>query len=125
MNIKFKELLNHPAIKKYQPKIVVGGPGAWQLENNQARRFSGIDCVVVGESEKIVGVLFEKAVQGKEIPKVVQGKVVESEEIPLIKQPPIDGIIEIARGCGRGCDFCVPTLQRYRCLPIRGHLERS
>ena len=123
MNIKFKELLNHPAIKKYQPKIVVGGPGAWQLENNQARRFSGIDCVVVGESEKIVGALFEKAVQGKEIPKVVQGKVVESEEIPLIKQPTIDGIIEIARGCGRGCDFCVPTLQRYRCLPIRDILK--
>ncbi|MEJ2242755.1 MAG: radical SAM protein [Candidatus Bathyarchaeota archaeon] len=29
----------------------------------------------------------------------------------------------MARGCGRGCDFCVPTLQRYRCLPIKTILK--
>jgi radical SAM superfamily enzyme YgiQ (UPF0313 family) len=41
----------------------------------------------------------------------------------VIKDATIDGIIEIARGCGRGCDFCVPTLQRYRCLPIKNILK--
>ncbi len=33
MNIKFQEILKHPAIQKHKPKIVVGGPGAWELEN--------------------------------------------------------------------------------------------
>jgi radical SAM superfamily enzyme YgiQ (UPF0313 family) len=123
MNIKFKELVNHPSIRKHKPRIIVGGPGAWQLEDKEARRGVDVDCVVVGESESVVGPLFEKALDSEEIPEVVYGQVVETEKIPLIKKPTIDGIIEIARGCGRGCDFCVPTLQRYRCLPIEDILK--
>ena len=123
MNIKFREMLNHPVIKKYRPKIIVGGPGAWQLEDKKARRALGIDCVVVGESEKVVGALFEKAANGQQLPEVIHGQVVEIDEIPLIKEATIDGIVEVARGCGRGCDFCVPTLQRYRCLPIKDILK--
>jgi radical SAM superfamily enzyme YgiQ (UPF0313 family) len=123
MNIKFRELLSHPAVKKYRPKIIVGGPGAWQLEDKEIRANLGIDCVVVGEGEKDAGPLFEKAVDGEELPEVVRGNVAETEEIPLIKEATIDGIVEVARGCGRGCEFCVPTLQRYRCLPIRDILK--
>jgi radical SAM superfamily enzyme YgiQ (UPF0313 family) len=78
---------------------------------------------VVGESEKVVGYLFESAADGKELPKVVHGDVVETEEIPQIKEATIDGIIEVARGCGRDCDFCLPTLQRYRCIPIKNILK--
>jgi len=123
MNIKFRELLSHPTIKKYRPQIIVGGPRAWQLENREARRGLGIDCVVVGESENVVGSLFEKTVDAKELQEVGHGDVVKTEEIPLIKEATIDGVIEIARGCGRGCDFCVPTLQRYRCIPIKDILK--
>jgi len=123
MHIKFRELLSHPSIKRYKPKIIVGGPGAWQLEDEKTRRKIGIDCVVVGEGEKVAGPLFEKAVSGDELPEVVQGDVVETDEIPLIKAPTVDGIIEIARGCGRGCEFCVPTLQRYRCRQIKDILK--
>ncbi len=83
----------------------------------------GMDSVVVGECERVAGTLFQKAIDGKNLPKILYGKVVEIEDIPLIKEPTIEGIIEIARGCGRGCDFCVPTLQRYRCLPIRDILK--
>jgi radical SAM superfamily enzyme YgiQ (UPF0313 family) len=123
MNLKFRELLNHPAIKKYKPKIVVGGPGSWQLEDREIRSKLGIDCVVVGEGEKVVGPLFEKAINRVRLPEIVQGEVVETEEIPKIKKGTVDGIIEIARGCGRGCDFCVPTLKRYRCRPIKDILK--
>jgi radical SAM superfamily enzyme YgiQ (UPF0313 family) len=83
----------------------------------------GIDCVVVGESEKVVGSLFEKAANGQQLPEVIHGQVVEIDEIPLIKEATIDGIVEVARVCGLGCDFCVPTLQRYRCLPIKDILK--
>jgi len=118
MAIKFKELLSNPAIQTYRPKIVVGGAGAWQLEGRETRNKLGIDCVVIGEGEKVVGSIFEKAVNDEQMPEVVYGEVVSEEEMPLIQGATIDGIIEIARGCGRGCDFCVPTLQRYRCLSI-------
>jgi radical SAM superfamily enzyme YgiQ (UPF0313 family) len=118
MAIKFREILNHPVVKKYSPKIIVGGAGAWQLEDEDVRKELGIDTVVIGEGEKVVGPLFEKAINGEELPGVVYGEVVEENEIPVISGATIDGIVEIARGCGRGCDFCVPTLQRFRCLSI-------
>ncbi|MGQ9680074.1 MAG: B12-binding domain-containing radical SAM protein [Candidatus Bathyarchaeia archaeon] len=118
MAAKFRELLNHPAIQKNRPRIVVGGAGAWQLEDAETRRRLGIDCVVIGEGEGAIGQIFQKAVEGEPLPEVVYGEVVGEDEIPVIREPTINGIIEIARGCGRGCDFCVPTLQRFRCLSI-------
>jgi radical SAM superfamily enzyme YgiQ (UPF0313 family) len=118
MALKFREVLNHPSIKKFGPKIVVGGPGAWQLEDEQVRRGLGMDCVIVGEGERTVGPIFAKLMNGEKTPEVVYGEAVPENEIPVIKEPTIDGVVEIARGCGRGCDFCVPTLLWYRCLPI-------
>jgi len=118
MTIKFGELINHPSVKKFKPKIIVGGPGSWQLEDENVRKALGVDCVVIGEGEKVVGPLFEKVVNDKPFHGVVRGEVVSEGEIPTIVGSTIDGVIEIARGCGRGCDFCVPTLQRYRCLSI-------
>lgn len=118
MSIKFRELLNDPAVKKFKPKVIVGGPGAWQLEDEETRRRLGVDCVVIGEGERVVPSIFEKAVNGEELPGIVYGEVTLVDEIPVIRGATIDGIVEIARGCGRGCDFCVPTMQRYRCLPI-------
>lgn len=123
MSLKFRELLKQNSIVKHKPRIVVGGPGAWQLESQEIRNEFGIDCVVIGESEKVVGSLFKKIINGEDIPGVVYGKIAETEEIPLIKEATIDGIIEIARGCGRGCDFCVPTLKHYRCLSIKDILK--
>ena len=118
MKVKFKEILNHPAVLKYKPRIIVGGPGAWQLEDDAARRSLGVDCVIVGEGEKVVNKLFDDAVWDGQLPGVIHGLVAEEEDIPIIRNATIHGIIEIARGCGRGCAFCVPTLQRYRCLSI-------
>jgi len=122
MTQKFKEILNHPSVKKFKPMIVVGGPGAWQLDKSVAHEL-GIDHVVVGEGEKVVGPLFEKLVRGIGTPTVIRGEVVPEDEIPTIQGPTIHGIVEIARGCGRGCDFCTPNLQSYRCLSINHILE--
>lgn len=123
MTLKFEEVVNHPAVKRYQPKIIVGGPGAWQLEPEEHRKRLGLDSVVIGEGENVVNPLFDRAISGAEIPGVLHGEVVEEEDIPSIKEPSIEGIVEIARGCGRGCKFCVPTLQRFRCLPVERILE--
>ncbi len=123
MTTKFKEILNHPAVQKYKPKIIVGGAGAWQLEDAETRKKFGVDCVIIGEGEKAVKALFNGGGLDAPLPGVVYGPVVEEQDIPLIQGGTIDGIIEIARGCGRGCAFCVPTLQRYRCLSVERILE--
>ena len=45
---EFLKIVTHPVIKKYQPKIVVGGPGAWQLEKaNRLDEFK-IDFLIDG-----------------------------------------------------------------------------
>lgn len=122
--IKFREVLNSPPIKRFRPRIIIGGPGAWQLEDPDTLSAMGIDCVVLGEGEGVVGPLFEKAVDEDPLPPVVYGQVVPVDEIPSIMGPTAHGIVEIARGCGRGCAFCVPTMLRYRCLPI-DHILRE
>jgi radical SAM superfamily enzyme YgiQ (UPF0313 family) len=123
MQIKFKEILNNPAVQKYKPKIIVGGAGAWQLENEQIRKTLGIDCVVMGEGEKAVDALFNPMALDDSCSGIVNGSVVQEEEIPIIENGTIDGIVEISRGCGRGCAFCVPTLQQYRCRSVESILK--
>jgi len=104
-------------------KIIAGGPGAWQLADEKVLESYGIDCVIVGEGE-ITGVeIFKKAVRGGPLPKIVGGEVVPLEKIPSIKHRTISGLVEIARGCGRGCKFCVPNLRLYRCRPIDKIME--
>jgi radical SAM superfamily enzyme YgiQ (UPF0313 family) len=122
MTAKFKEILNHSAVQKYKPKIIVGGAGAWQLEDADKQKTFGIDCIVIGEGETAVKSLLNTSLDSA-LPEVVYGPVVEEPDIPLIQDGTIDGIVEIARGCGRGCAFCLPTLQRYRCIPIEHILK--
>jgi radical SAM superfamily enzyme YgiQ (UPF0313 family) len=123
MTVKFKEILNNPAVQKYRPRIIVGGAGAWQLEGAEVRKALGIDCVVIGEGEKVVYKLCDEAVSGASLPEVVHGPIAEESDIPIIQGGTVSGIVEIARGCGRGCAFCLPTLQHYRCMPIETILK--
>ncbi|MEJ2242756.1 MAG: cobalamin B12-binding domain-containing protein [Candidatus Bathyarchaeota archaeon] len=78
MSQEFRTLLKAISTLKTKPRIIVGGPGAWQLEEEKVRKKLGIDCVVLGESENIVGDLFEKACNNKLIPETVHGEVVET-----------------------------------------------
>ena len=120
---KFRELVTDPYLKKWGAKIVVGGPGAWQLEDPEPRRELGIDVVVIGEGENVVPPLFEKIIGGGDVPEVVYGDVVEVDEMPLIRNPTVCSLVEVARGCGRGCKFCLPTLARLRSRPLEHILK--
>jgi len=110
----FRKLLNNGSIQKNDITVIVGGPGTWQLKDEEIMDELGIDCIVIGEGEKVAPNLFEKAMNGEDIPRIVQGEVVSREKIPRIKGPTINGLVEISRGCGRGCDFCNPTLLNLR-----------
>lgn len=118
-SIEFRNLMRHGSLWKHEPKIIVGGAGAWQLEYKNVMKSYGIDCVVIGESEMVVAELFAKAVKGENLPQVVRIKTSPAdEEIPTIKNASIHGCVEISRGCGRNCQFCTPTMQKRRNFPL-------
>ena len=121
----FRKLINHPLIRKYNLKVIVGGSGAWQLADKRIMAKNGIDCVVVGEGEITAVDTIDRAINGESLPLIVQGDIVPLEQIPLIRHPTINGIIEICRGCGRGCRFCNPTMLNYRSQPLENILQEA
>jgi len=110
----FKKLVGNPLLKKYDIDVIVGGPGTWQLDDKRIMEKYNVDSIVMGEGESVASEIFRKAVNGEELPKKTRGDVVKAENIPKIKGPTINGLVEISRGCGRGCTFCNPTLLNLR-----------
>jgi len=120
-SIEFKALMNRLNIQEHRPKVIVGGFGAWQLERKKVAEKYGVDCVVMGEGEKIVVDVFKKAINGERLPPIVRvenNSDNSNNEVPLIRHAAIHGCVEISRGCGRNCQFCTPTMQRKRDLPL-------
>lgn len=105
---------------KYHVKVIVGGPGAWQLSSERLLNNYGIDYLIIGEAENVVPHLFKEIVAGNAdcFPKIIEGKPANVEDIPSISGPTTNGLIEISRGCGRGCKWCFSSTQgSMRCLP--------
>src|SRR3989475_10036704 len=126
---EFLKIVKHPVIEKYKPKIVVGGPGAWQLERaNRLDEFK-IDYLIDGEIERVFSDLFQRIMQGDttlpriiKLPKDTQATV---EEIPVVKHRSTFGVVEITRGCGRGCQFCGPATKVGRSFPLEHIVESA
>lgn len=122
---EFKKLVFHPALRrhKHHLKIIVGGPGAWQLEQTGMQDDWGIDCVVDGEAEALVLPLFRAAVSGESIPKKVNGASPAIKEIPVTRHRSTLGVVEITRGCGRGCQFCGVAVRKGKSIPLENILR--
>jgi len=127
----FKRLMNKPEIaqaKRRGMKIIAGGPAAWHwLYKLDYWMKWGVDTVVDGEGERIVLDLVEKVYSGEPLPRYVfvgPRDVPTIEEIPEIKHASINGLIEIMRGCPRGCKFCSVTLRPLRHIPLE-KIERE
>ena len=121
----FHALVGNPAIKAAKQrglKVIVGGPGTWQFHYRQGvAKENAIDCIVEGEAEKVVGKLFKTAINGKDLPKYYEVTLSETptlEDIPDIIQPSINGLVELGRGCCRGCEFCNVTHRPLRWYPL-------
>ncbi len=103
--------------------FIAGGPSAWQWKyREEERKKWGIDTVVEGEGEKIVVPLVKKALEGEKLPEWVEAHprrdAPDISEIPLIKAPSVNGLVEVSRGCPRGCKFCSVTLRPFRHIPL-------
>ena len=79
--------------------------------------------MVEGEGEAVAPELFRRAVAGESLPRRVQGRPLPAEKVPLLRTPSRCGVVEVTRGCGRGCRFCVPGLLRFRSFPLDRILE--
>lgn len=119
MSKSFRDILDNPAVKKFKPKIVVGGQATWQFVDFGVQDELGIDTVILGEGEAVAPQIFRKAVDGEELPKVVKGPDADPDEdiLPIVT-PSINGEVEITRGCGRGCKFCTPTVTKFKSIPL-------
>jgi radical SAM superfamily enzyme YgiQ (UPF0313 family) len=119
----FRFLMDKPEIKRSKKqglKIIVGGPGSWQFHYRQ--KFveeHGIDCVIEGEAEKIIGKIVHAALDGEDLPQFYEASLEETpglDEIPDIVNSSVNGLVEVGRGCCRGCKFCSVTVR-----PLRWH----
>jgi radical SAM superfamily enzyme YgiQ (UPF0313 family) len=121
----FHGLVTSPVIreaKRNGAKVIVGGPGAWQFRyRQQLVEKKVIDCVVEGEAENVIGKLFKAAINGEPLPSYFEVSAKDApnlEDIPDIVQPSVNGLIELGRGCCRGCEFCNVTLRPLRWYPL-------
>lgn len=121
--MEFEKLVCHPSLKKYKPRVIVGGAGAWQILDMQMQDSLGIDTIVLGQAERTVAEIFRKALSGGKLGKVVTTEPSSLEDIPSITEPALYGAAEITRGCGRNCAFCSPTMRRLISFPLEHILE--
>lgn len=126
---EFLKIVTHPVIKKYKPKIIVGGPGAWQLEKAHRLDEFKIDYLIDGEIERVFSDLFKRIMSDDpsldriiKVPKSMQPTV---DQIPVVRHRSTFGVVEITRGCGRGCQFCGPATKVGRSFPFEHIMESA
>lgn len=120
--VKFFELMKKRIMRE---KIVVaGGKAAWQLADEKIMDKLNIDYVHLGEGEISVPKMFKSILAGENLPRIINGEEPNADEIPNIIGATIHGLVEIGRGCGRGCSFCTPGMQRLRFKSVE-HIVRD
>ena len=120
--VKFFELMRKPMMR--EKTVVAGGKAAWQLADETVMDKLNIDYVLLGEGELTAPELFKAILAGERMPRIIRGKEPSADEIPNIRGATIHGLVELSRGCGRGCSFCTPDMQRLRFKSVE-HIVRD
>lgn len=105
----FRRLIRkvHRLNRDVSAKIVLGGPGAWQIAGDSTKCHElGVDHVIAGYAEENVAGMFRSLLRQETVPQVVPGGSTPTASIPPIRGASTMGVVEISRGCGLGCSFC-------------------
>lgn len=123
---KFEQLIEkvNRLKKRYKFKTVLGGAGAWQFHLKERRERFDLDHVVQGEADVKATEIFRGIEEGS-YPEYSHAIVYSVDEIPLIRGPTINSMIEAMRGCGRGCDFCDVNKRKKRDFPIERLVQEA
>lgn len=117
--VEFEDLLSSRAVRTYKPKIIVGGAGVWQIKDAGLQDSLGIDVLFQGEGEEEVVPLVDALLTGGKMENYVHAaRGPDMTKVPHILHPASYGMVEITRGCGRGCAFCSPTNRRKYSFPL-------
>jgi radical SAM superfamily enzyme YgiQ (UPF0313 family) len=115
---EFEKLITHPAIQQFKPKIIVGGAGSWQINEAGTQKKWGIDVLFQGEGEEDLISVFKKILNNEPVPAYFVAQKPDRKKIPPITHAACYGMVEITRGCGRGCQFCSPTNRTKYSFPL-------
>lgn len=122
---KFMELTDRLKNSKsrHKFKVVLGGSGAWQFAKRECRTDYGIDHVIFGNIDGKAPEVFHKIMDGDAEDIISLGSAKSVDDIPIIRKPSLNALVEITRGCGRGCTFCDPTTRRRLDMPLDHIME--
>lgn len=104
---------------RYRFTVILGGSGAWQIEETHTGDELGIDTVVSGraESDEVVA-LFRRALASEPLPRRVEAHHPhDAGQILVPEMRTSFGVIEMTTGCGRRCAFCAPDLNPRISIP--------
>jgi radical SAM superfamily enzyme YgiQ (UPF0313 family) len=104
--------------KQYGFKVVGGGAGAWQwkLYDDETAR-ACLDAVHVGYFERKGAALFEAIVNDRPFEVMVETDETAVDSVCPIQEASLLGVVELSRGCGRGCRFCTMAEKQMEHLP--------
>ncbi len=105
--------------QQYPFSVVLGGAGAWQIEETGTESDFGIDTLVSGraESRQVVD-LFRRALAGEPLPGRVEAHHPhDAAQLVVPETRTSFGVIEMTTGCGRRCAFCQPDLNPRISVP--------
>lgn len=100
------------ARQRYRCAVILGGSGAWQIQETDSRAEFGIDTVVSGRAEsRAVIELFRRALAGEPLPdRLDASHPHEAAQLVVPESRTSFGVVEMTTGCGRRCAFCQPDL---------------
>ncbi|MBI2583306.1 MAG: B12-binding domain-containing radical SAM protein [Candidatus Aenigmarchaeota archaeon] len=98
--------------------IIAGGPGVWEFDlfkEEQARM--NINCVFTGAVESAPREFWQSILEGRVPEKYHNIHVMRPDPYPIIGTS-FWGMVEISRGCGRGCQFCdMELMSGFKWIP--------
>lgn len=107
------------ARQRHSFKVILGGSGAWQIDETGAAGELGVDTVVSGRAEHTEVVeLFRLALRRQPLPaRVTVAHPGRSDALIVPNTRTSFGVIEMTTGCGRRCAFCQPDLNPRLSFP--------
>ncbi len=104
--------------RKHGFQTIVGGAGAWQWIAHADKKPAQveIDSVFQGYFEASGPQFFADVLNGRRPESSTTETDIGASRIQPIRGPSLLGIIELSRGCGRGCRFCAMARQGMKHL---------